>query len=137
MILLKCGLSSVGLLLLLTSCNNNPPDPVGEPYRLKFQVNQTSTASSATNLSLLVSYGGFGLIPATVEFLDGTTVIATLIEGDILKPTNLEPWDKNFQKDVAFKAGIDYNLSAKISWTHKGVKKSLTSDVVKFRLATP
>jgi len=135
--LLKSTIIPVCLSLLLAGCNTNPGDPVGQPYRLKFQVIQPSTTSNEANLSLLVSYGGFGLIPAVVEFMDGTTVLATVSEGETLKPTNQDPWDKKFQKNVVLQSGVDYNLSAKISWTYQGVKKSLTSDVVKFRLATP
>jgi len=133
---LKYGIPSVSLLILLAGCDTNPGDPVGQPYRLKFQVNQSSTVSNEANLSLLVSYGGFGFIPTVVELMDGITVLATLSEGEILKPTNQDPWDKKFQKDVVLKSDVDYNLSTKTTWTYKGVRKSLTSDVIKFRLTT-
>ena len=85
----------------------------------------------------MVNYGGFGSVSSIVEFSDGATILATTSDEKVLEFTNQNPWDASFQKTVTLQPNTDYNLSAKITWTFKGVQKSLTSAVVKFRLANP
>lgn len=89
------------------------------------------------DLSALVAYGPFGGVPATVEFLNGSTVLASTGERQEVVPSVQEPWDYRFQRRVSLQAGVDYNLTARIRWTSRGMEKTLDSDVVKFRLSAP
>ena len=124
--------------LALSSCNKNPPDPVGEPFRIELRPTQSATSSTEANLAALVDYGGFGFVSSTVEFSNDATILATTSDRKILEATNQNPWDASFQKTVTLQPNTDYNLSAKVTWTSpKGGTKSLTSAVVKFRLANP
>lgn len=124
-------------LLLATSCNQPITDPVGEPVQITLQVSQPSADSTAVNLIALVDYGPMGGVPATVEFLNGNTVLGSTSDRQSLKADTQNPWDYKFQKQVELQKETDYNLQARIRWTSGGVEKTLTSDAVKFRIGQP
>ena len=124
-------------LVLVTSCNQPITDPVGEPFRISLQVAQPSAGSTTVNMTALVDYGPMGGVPATVEFLDDSTVLGSTSEREPLVPDTQNPWDYKFQKQIELRKDTDYNLKARIRWTSKGVEKTLTSDVVKFRIGQP
>lgn len=124
-------------LLLATSCNQPITDPAGEPFRITLQVAQPTAGSTAVTLSALVDYGPMGGVPATVEFLNGSDVLGSTSEREPLTTNAQNPWDYKFQKQIELQREMEYNLQAKIRWTSKGMEKTLTSDVIRFRLGQP
>lgn len=119
---------------IISGCNTNPPDPIGQPYIVSLNAKQESPNSELTRLTALVAFGGFGAVQSTVEFLDGNTVLASITEpSEYLTTTNESPYDEKFQKSVSLIAGTEYNLKARVKWTFQGTAKTLDSSVVKFK----
>ena len=126
--------------IVVTACSKVVVEPVGEPFIIELRINQTSGASQSVDLNALVAYGGFGGVASTVTFFSSGDVLATTSDSVPYTDNNPkigEVFDRNYRKTITLQPNTDYNLSAKVTWTSKGVEKSLTSAVVKYRLPNP
>lgn len=121
--------------VMVASCAKPIAEPVGEPYKIVVQATQDSTAGKSVNLTALIQSTARGYVFSKVEFIDGTTVLATTTEKTQITPTNDRPWDLKASENTTLNTGKLYNIRAKISWTYKGVAKVIESTPIPFQLS--
>ena len=119
-LLLRTGLLAL-LALPLAACNPNPrvvpiSDPVAIPFQIRVQAAPVGPGGQA-QLTATVRYGGFGSGgPATVEFRNGTDLLATSTE----RVRTADPTGQEFTFSAPFTPvpKTTYQIRAVVSWTY-------------------